>query len=73
MHAAEPSTATKANGGDNARAKKTMAQVLNFAAPWKNRSTLKEASDETVELLKSTKAMFKHAEESDEAASALFV
>jgi hypothetical protein len=73
MHAAEPSTATKANGGDNAQAKKTMAQVLNFAAPWKNRSTLKEASDETVELLKSTKAMFKHAEESDEAASALFV
>ena len=41
-----------------------LVQALNFAAPWKLRSTLKEATDETAAILKSTKELFKRFEES---------
>ena len=73
MHAADPTTST--NKSSTSKPPSTLTQVLKFAAPWRHRSTLKEASDETASLLEATKAMFKRVEESgaDEASSALFV
>lgn len=74
MHAAEPTTSAN-NKSSASKPPSTLTQVLKFAAPWRHRSTLKEASDETASLLEATKAMFKRVEESgaDEASSALFV
>ena len=74
MHAAEPTTSAN-NKSSASKTSSTLTQVLKFAAPWRHRSTLKEASDETASLLEATKAMFKRVEESgaDEASSALFV
>ncbi|CEG00507.1 SEC7-like, alpha orthogonal bundle [Ostreococcus tauri] len=55
-----------------------LTSSLNFAAPWKARSMQKEATNETAELLKSTKELFKTSGPGDSAAhddsaSALFV
>ena len=82
MHAADgasPSAATPTTPSMN-KVSSTLAQALNFAAPWRHRSTLKEASDETAELLRATKALFtkdepttSDAASADAAASALFV
>lgn len=74
MHAAEPTTLAN-NKSSASKPPSTLTQVLKFAAPWRHRSTLKEASDETASLLEATKAMFKRVEESgaDAASSALFV
>jgi len=82
MHAAEPTApSSDAATKTSSRTESSLAQALNFAAPWRHRSTLKEASDATVELLKRTKALFKSVEDmqklgegaDEEASSALFV
>ena len=81
MHAAEPPAPSSDAATKTSRAESSLAQALNFAAPWRHRSTLKEASDATVELLKRTKALFKSVEDmqtlgegaDEEASSALFV
>ena len=82
MHAAEPTAPSSdaAMKTKTSRAERSLAQALNFAAPWRHRSTLKEASDATVELLKRTKALFQSVEDierregdDEEASSALFV
>lgn len=75
MHGSDPAATSTSNAGSSSKSPSTLSQALNFAAPWRYRSTLKGASDETAELLRATKAMFTRTEEraSDEAASALFV
>jgi len=75
QHAGSMDGAGTATTPTKTKVSSTLTQALNFAAPWRHRSTLKDASDETAELLRSTKALFTKDDSAsaDAAASALFV
>jgi len=75
QHAGSMDGAGTATAPTKTKVSSTLTQALNFAAPWRHRSTLKEASDETAELLRATKALFTKDDSAsaDDAASALFV
>jgi len=75
QHAGSMNGVGTATAPTKTKVSSTLTQALNFAAPWRHRSTLKEASDETAELLRATKALFTKDDSAsaDDAASALFV